>query len=378
MKKVSIFALHLGYGGIERCIASLANILVEKYDVEILSTYRVLDEPAFTINKKVKIKYLIEEVKPNKEEWKSALKNKKIFSLVKESIKSVYCLLLRRRRTIRAIKRTDADIVISTRDLFHLWVSRHAPKRCKKVAWEHNHHHGNEEYAKKIVKSCKNIDELVLVSDSLRNYYKKAMKKTRYKCHCSYIPNILEEIPKNISPLTETRLISVGRFSREKGFPDLIDTFAMAYEENPNLRLDLVGDGAQKNMIVDKIYEKKLENIITVHGFLKRKEINKLLEKASLYVMTSFTESFGIVLIEAMSYGVPCIAFSSAEGACDLIKDGENGFLIRDRNTVKMKDKIITVMEDFKLRRTLGDNARMMSKNYTKENVKEQWFKLLK
>ena len=53
-------------------------------------------------------------------------------------------------------------------------------------------------------------------------------------------------------------------------------------------------------------------------GYLNRKEIDKLLSESSLYVMTSYTESFGIVLIEAMAYGIPCLAYTSAEGANDL------------------------------------------------------------
>ena len=75
MKKVTIFSLHLGYGGIERSIVNLANLLSSDYDVEIVSTYKLDENPAFDINKKVKIKYLITAFKPNRQEWKLLLKN---------------------------------------------------------------------------------------------------------------------------------------------------------------------------------------------------------------------------------------------------------------------------------------------------------------
>lgn len=378
MKKVTIFALHLGYGGIEKSITSLANALTERYEVEIISTYKILEQPAFNLNKKIKVKYLIEEVMPNREEWKKTIKEKRIFAFLKESAKSIYCLFLRRTRTINAMSKTDADFIVSTRDLFNTWAGKYINQRTKKVAWEHNHHHGNEKYIKKVVTSCKNIDELVLVSDSLRNFYKKELKEKGYKCHANYIPNVVEAIPEKTSKLDNKNIISVGRFSREKGFPDLIDIFKLVKEEEKGIHLDLVGDGAQKNMIVDKVYEYGLENDTTVHGFLKKEEINKLLQNSSLYVMTSFTESFGIVLIEAMSFGIPCIAFSSAEGACDLIENGKNGYLIDNRDKDKMKEKIIEVLENDKLRQELGNNAREFSKNYTIDIVKEQWFKLLK
>jgi len=378
MKKVTIFALHLGYGGIEKSIASLANALTERFEVEIVSTYKILEKPAFYLNEKIKVKYLIEEVMPNKEEWKKTIKEKRIFAFIKESAKSIYCLFLRRTRTINAMSKTDADVIISTRELFNTWAGKYISNKTKKVAWEHNHHHGNEKYVKKLVASCKRMDEVVLVSDSLRNFYKKELKEKGYKCHATYIPNVIEILPEKTSKLNNKNIISVGRFSREKAFPDLIDIFKLAKEEEKDLHLDLVGDGAQKNMIVDKIYEYGLENDITVHGFLKKEEINKLLSNSSLYVMTSFTESFGIVLIEAMSYGIPCIAFSSAEGACDLIENGKNGYLIDDRDKEKMKEKIIEVLENDNLRQELGKNARKFSENYTIDIVKELWFKLLK
>ena len=60
MKKVTILSLHLGYGGIEKSIAALANIICDKYEVEIISIYKLYDKPAFTINKKVKITYLLD------------------------------------------------------------------------------------------------------------------------------------------------------------------------------------------------------------------------------------------------------------------------------------------------------------------------------
>ena len=74
MKKVTILSLHLGFGGIEKSIASLANILSGKYDVEIVCTYKVLDKPAFKINDNVVIKYLIND-KPNKEEFRKTCRN---------------------------------------------------------------------------------------------------------------------------------------------------------------------------------------------------------------------------------------------------------------------------------------------------------------
>ena len=93
--------------------------------------------------------------------------------------------------------------------------------------------------------------------------------------------------------------------------------------------------------------------------------------------MTSFTESFGIVLIEAMSHGLPCVAFNSAEGANELINSGENGYLIKSRNHDAYIKKVIDLIEDKKSRKRIGKAGFEVSKKYESSVVGEEWFKLL-
>jgi len=378
MKKISILALHLGYGGIEKSIINLANLICDEYKVEIISTYRLEEQPAFTIDERVNVRYLIEKYKPNREEWKQSIKKLKPITFLKESYKSLVVLLLRRRKTITAIKDSDSDIIISTRVLFNKWLGNHGKKKTYKIGWEHNHHHQDVKYIESVVSSSKKLDRLVLVSDSLRSFYKKEFKKSEIKCKCVYIPNMIDKIPKSSSTLKNHTLISIGRFSREKGFVDLIEVFHKIHEKEPSWKLCLIGDGAERNKIVDRIYQYQLTDAVELHGYLKRDKIDALLHESSIYLMTSYTESFGIVLIEAMSHGVPCIAFSSAEGANDLITNGKNGYLIDNRDFDKMADKVIELINNQKLRKELGTEAKQISSNYTQKEVKDNWLKLLK
>lgn len=378
MKKITIFSLHLGYGGIERCVANLANLLYKEYEVEIIATYKLNDVPAFDINKKVKITYLIDKYTPNREEWKNAIKKLRPIKFIKETYKAVKCLSLRKTKTVEAMKQCDSDIIISTRVLFNKWLGIYGKSKAYKIGWEHNHHHQDLEYANGVANSCRNLDALVLVSDSLRNYYKKKMKQLDIKCRCVFIPNMLDDIPKTTSKLSEKRIISVGRLSKEKGYVDLIEIFKEFNKLNPDWRLDIVGDGSERNKVVDRIYQYNLTNNVTVHGYLKKKEINELLKKSSLYVMTSYTESFGIVLIEAMSHGIPCLAFTSAEGANDLISNNENGYLIENRDFSEMVNRMNELVNDKDKRIELGKNARETSLKYCKEIIQKEWCKLLK
>lgn len=376
LKKVTILALHLGYGGIEKSIAALANLLADDYEVEIISSYQLFDKPAFDIDPRVEVRYLITKYKPNREAWKSSIKHLRPLSFVKESFNSVMTLALRRSTMIRAIENCHSDIIISTRDLFNTWLGTYGRKSCYKIGWEHNHYHGDMSYADKVTKSARNLDALVLVSDSLRKFYKKQLADT--KCKCFYIPNMLDSVPDQLSKLNEKRLISVGRLSREKGYEDLLDVFKLIHQEEPSWRLDIIGDGAQKNLLGDRIFNEGLKECVTLHGFQDKTFINNLLSQSSIYLMTSVTESFGIVLIEAMSYGLPCVAFDSAEGATELIQDGVNGYLISYRNKEEYAKKVVELIRNKKLRTKLGSAGRKTSLNYTGDKVKRDWIKLLK
>ena len=88
-------------------------------------------------------------------------------------------------------------------------------------------------------------------------------------------------------------------------------------------------------------------------------------------------ESFGLVLIEAQSYGLPCIAFDSAQGAREIIIDGENGYLISDRNIQKMANKIEELIDDSKLRKKMGQASKNNSLKYSKDRVSNMWYNFI-
>ena len=116
---------------------------------------------------------------------------------------------------------------------------------------------------------------------------------------------------------------------------------------------------------------------VTLHGFQGKEYIDKILHDSSIYLMTSYTESFGIVLIEAMSHGIPCIAFDSAEGAREIINSGENGYLIKNRNQEAMIMKIKDLINNEEERIRIGKQARKSVKKYTSDIVGEEWITLM-
>lgn len=375
MKKISILSLHLGYGGIEKCVAALANMLCDQYDVSIICCYKLYDEPVFFIDPKVHIEYLMPDLKPNREKFLAALHKKEIFSAFIEGVYSTKVLILKKRRMIHYIKHTSSDIMIATRDIFDDWLGEYGSENIVKIGWEHNHYHNDLKYAGNITKSAWNLDYLVLVSSSLKNFYSKEL--FRSKCKCIFIPNMIDYMPDSIAPLENKRLISVGRLSPEKGYLDLLKIYVILKEKHPDWTLDIIGDGPERDKIEKFIKAHNLEKHVFLHGFRKKDYIDKMLHESSIYLMASYTESFGIVLIEAMSHGVPCIAFSSAEGARELIISGKNGYLIKNRNHSAMIKKIEDLMNNYNERKRIGDSSREEAYKYTKDNVQEKWSNII-
>lgn len=374
MKKITILTLHLGYGGIEKCISTLSNSLINNYEINIISTYKLFDKPGFEFSNKVKITYLMENLKPNKNEFIQSIKQFNIPKILKEGFKSLKILYLKKKLMIKYIKKCDSDIIISTRDIHNKWLGKYGNKNSLKIGWEHNHPHGNKKYSKKIVESVDNLDYLVLVSMELKNYYSKLLEN--HKCKCIYIPNSIDYFPPRLSNKNKMNIISIGRLSQEKGYLDLIDVFYLIHQLNSCIHLNIIGDGPEKNKIIEKIEKYNLSNNVTLHGFQNKCYINKILEQSSIYLMCSHTESFGIVLLEAAAFGIPSIAFESAEGSRELIKNGLNGYLIKDRNKQEMANKVIDLLNNNNKLLVMGNNALKNCEKFNIENVKKEWRKI--
>lgn len=375
MKKVSILSLHLGYGGIEKCVVNLANTLCKKYDVEIATCYKLYDKSVFELSDKVKVKYLNGNLKPNHDSLRSALKSKNPFRIIKELATACKVLYYRKKTMVKYIKNTDSAVIISTRDIFNYWLSGYGKDGVLKIGWEHNHFHENMRYADKVSNSAKSLDFLVLVSSELQKFYSERLKNSN--CMCIYIPNSIDKLPKEVAKLNEKRLVSVGRLSPEKGYLDLLKLFKKISENNKDWTLDIIGDGVERDKLKKYIESNNLGDRVILHGFQGKEYIDKILHDSSIYVMTSYTESFGIVLIEAMSHGVPCIAYSSAEGAREIINSGENGYLIKNRNFDAMIMKIDNLMKNQEERKRIGSQARESVKKYTSDIVGEEWITLI-
>lgn len=173
--KVTIYALHLGFGGVERYVSTIANILIKEHEVEIISTYKTTDQPAFPIDSHVKITYLLPKDLPNNIAFKIAVQNKNILKILKEGLYACKVLYLRYTKNKKAIKQDQSDVILSTRIFHNRLIRKYASSKSIKITGEHNHPHGDEAYIKDVVDSCIGFDYFIPISKELCRLYEKEL-----------------------------------------------------------------------------------------------------------------------------------------------------------------------------------------------------------
>lgn len=374
--KITIYALHLGVGGVEKYVATLANMLANIGNVSIVVTYKLANEPAFYIDPRVKIEYLISDKTPNKDKIKEAIVNKSAISLIREVLIAVKLLYRKRHLNIKSIEKCDSDVIISTRIFHNKIISKYAAKNIIKITGEHNYHNDDEKYISKVINSCKNFDYFIPISKYLKDFYEPYMTARGVKA--KYIRFCVDDFANNQRAALEgDNLISVGRLSKEKGYSDLISVFEIIHRKNRKAVLNIIGDGDERESLENLAKEKKLTDNVVFHGFRNKEYVYSELNKSSVFLMTSYTESFGLVLLEAMNSGVPCVAFSSANGAKEIISDQENGILIDQRDIGMMADTVCELLEDRERLKQLSEGAIKTAELYSYEETEKEWQKFI-
>lgn len=150
------------------------------------------------------------------------------------------------------------------------------------------------------------------------------------------IPNLVDTEyfhypPCNYTQNNKFRFISIGFLKENKGFMRLIKSFSTAFDDEMDIELLIGGDGEQRQILMDYVKELNIEGQVTFLGELSREQVRKALWDSDVFVLTSDNETFGVVLIEAMSTGMPVIATRCG---------GPEGFVSKDVGWLVNKDNI--------------------------------------
>lgn len=187
------------------------------------------------------------------------------------------------------------------------------------------------------------------------------------------IPNIVHLSDSHLQATLKDRVvIYVGRFSSQKDIQSLLDIWNLVNEKHPDWQLRIYGDGELKEQYMPIIQGMDAN----IHVFPPTPAIMEKYFESSILILTSLYEPFGLVLPEAMSCGLPVVAFDCPYGPAEIITDGVDGFLIKNRDIQAFADRVCQLIEDKELRRRMGQNGIVSSLRYRADVIMPKWINL--
>lgn len=354
MKKIVFLLSDISIcGGIQRVISQLVNELVKtnKYEITLLSIFHANDVPYFHVDNDIKLSYLFT----------------KKFDLRLNYIKVVKALN-------NFVKHNDIDVFI-TAGMGYVPISYWATRKLKSVAWEHSNILTGKKFGltwlgRQI--AAKKFDCIIVITEGdLRNYKKIFSKINRIEQ--IYNPIEVKVDNQEYNPNIK-KIMSCGSLVYKKGYDMLIEVANLVLKKHPDWTWEIYGDGIERKKIEQMIFNYGLEGKVILNGYVK--DIEKYYNNHSLFVLTSRSEGFGMVLVEAQRHKLPIVSFKCS-GPSEIVSNGKNGYLIDCFDIKQMADSICTLIENNDLRCKFSKQSDADLKRFDSKVISKKWEDLI-
>lgn len=392
MKKNICFFIETPFslGGVQRVSTVLANYLDnEKYSVSFLlfDKKKRVDKSFYNLNKNINIIFMDEyNNKMNRIIRKVLYKLKKIqskYNIFRKSLKiqkRIFCTKRDAKIIAKYINKNNFDYVIglAAENTARLCISKKYIKKTQIIGWQHstfeayfktpNERFFNFDILAKYI--FKNVDMYVCQTN---DDFEKIKKEFNYTPIVINNPNTFSISKK--SNLNSKNFIAVGRFINIKGFDKLIDAFKIFSRFNKDWKLYIIGDGEEKNNYTQKIKNYNLEDRIILPG--KTDKIEEYYLNSSIYVMTSQWEGWGMVVTEAMSYGIPIISFD-LPSIREIFSDKKCGLFVKKNSIEDLSKKMLYLTKNEKELMTFSKNSIEAVKRFDINIIGKKWTDILR
>lgn len=355
------------YGGLERVLVEKINWLVEQDNYEVwLLTANQGDHPlSFPLHSKAKYDDLgiFFYRQYHQTGWKRLVKKRQLHRLFRERLAekintiSPDIIVCTRLEYLHDIVRVKGTIPLVFESHTSRWISRFEGDGFIRRL-----------YVWYLQLAVFKIQRVVALTNGDANEWRKLTTRV------SIIPNIVHLNESGMySNCKSCSVIFVGRFSKQKDVGCLLHIWKIIHQRYPDWYLYIYsGYGDQQDAMLQEI-QKMDANIIVP---TPTADMMERYQECSVLLLTSIYEPFGLVLPEAMSCGLPVVAFDCPYGPADIITDGLDGFLIRHRDMNAFAEKVCLLIENEALRQRMGQAAVISSQRYQPSLIMPQWKKL--
>lgn len=365
-------------GGVERVISTIGNGLSSLYNIKVVSFYKTADSPYFKYNKNIEITYL------SKCRF-DFFNNIKINVLFKKIYEAIVLKFKIRNYLFKNVKKDD--IIICGRIDVALKITQFKLSTENVIVRDaiHYKYYKNDIQKKIKTKLLNKIKMLIVSSDESLNTYK------RINCNKTLIIKKIYN-PLGIKPIVDYNynnkiIMSVGRFSSQKGFDNLIDAFSVVREKFPGWKLKIIGSNNDDEYFYNKYGNLESKGIFLVNN---TKSIEKELCNASIYVMSSRYEGYANSLVEALACGIPCITYDWLMGANEIVEHNVNGIIVKlcDREAYangknfkidieNLSEAMIELISDEKTCNMMSKNAEKIIQTRDSKLILSEWNKII-
>lgn len=219
------------------------------------------------------------------------------------------------------------------------------------------------------------VDRIGCVSNWVLQKMNCYFPQAKHKLKLIYNGLPMPIAPISPLPFSPPILLLFGRLVREKGFEFAISAFSLLKKKGSAAQLIIAGGGPLRTCLEEKVKELGLESCVTFTGVLSQEELLAIFNRATILVVPSLMESFGLVILEAMQMQRPVIG-SRVEGIPEVILDGETGLLVPPQNPLALCEAIETLLEQPDKTIRLGKNGYKRALQFSIEQNGKQFEEL--
>jgi glycosyltransferase involved in cell wall biosynthesis len=362
-------------GGTNRTVFNVAEHLSRHHRVEIVSLFRTGDQPFFAVPRGVRVRVL-HDARPGARPHHplARLLNRLPSALLHpDDIPYDSYSLLSDLKLLRCVRSMRGGILISTRAGLNAFVARFAPRSVLTIGQEHrNILHHKPELRDELRRTYGRLDAVAVLTQADRRDYEPLLARSR--ATLVDIPNALPPLDGKPQIERDPVVIAAGRLVRDKGFDLLIDAFAQIADQQPAWQLHIYGDGVSRRTLQRRIADRGLEGRAVLKGATPA--LGEAMARASIYALSSRSEGFGMVMVEAMSKGTAVVSFDCPRGPAEILRNGRDGVLVPAEDVEALAAALDELMSDDARRARLAAAALERSREYELPKVARQWHQL--